>query len=410
MRFVRNIRKRLEEALSTSPAVLIEGARQVGKTTLVDEFVKGRGYHSVTFDVLTVLSAAQKDPQGFIESLPKPVLIDEVQRVPEILLPIKRDIDLNRVPGRYILTGSAHPLHIKRVGESLAGRLETLALFPLSQGECRGIKEDFITAVFKESTFLSPKEQLSKEQLYKLITKGGYPIVQDMVDSRSQAWFRSYVNDILLNDVRDLVNIERLIDLPDLLKLVAYRAGHVLNVSDLSRIMGMSASTVQRYLALLEAIHVLYMCRPWRASAEKRLVKSPKPYIVDTGLLASLQGITAERMLAEPTFTGHILENFVWAELVKQSTWTDTFVNIYHFRTSSGEEVDIVLEDSMGRVVGIEMKNTDTLRSHDFKGLSYLQQLLGDKFVRGIVLYTGDAAVPFGKKLWALPYSSLWQY
>jgi predicted AAA+ superfamily ATPase len=409
MKIIRNIAKRLEEALSTSRAVLLTGARQTGKTTIVENYAKTKEYTYTTFDDLSSLSIAKKDPKGFIEGLRKPAIIDEVQRVPSIFLPIKRDVDINQEPGRYLLTGSANPLLINKVGESLAGRLETLVLFPLSQGELRGHKEDFIKAAYSSENIPARQEKLSKEELYQLMTVGGYPSVQNLPESRRLAWFKSYVNDILLRDAQDLANIERLSELPDLLKMVAFRAGHIVNAADLSRLLGISAATMHRYLTLLETLYMIHFCQPWRASAEKRLVKSPKAYLIDTGILTYLQGITVERMLAEPVFTGHVLENFVWAELSKQATWSDIQVGIYHFRTSTGTEVDIVLEDMMGRVVGIELKNSDTVLHHDFKGLEYLQEMLGDKFVRGVVLYTGNQHVPFGKKLVALPYSCLWQ-
>ena len=409
MTFRRNIKDRFEEALSTSPAVLLTGARQTGKTTLVEEYAKDKNYHYVTFDDLLIMSAAKRDPKGFIAGLPKPVIIDEVQRVPLIFLPIKRDIDTHRIPGRYILTGSANPLLINHVGDSLAGRLETLTLFPLSQGELLHRKEDFIKTAFSSERLLPPEETISKEHLYKLITIGGYPVVQNLSEPRRHAWFKSYVNDILLQDVQNLAKIEGLSELPNLLKMVALRAGHVLNVAELSRVLGLSVATTHRYLTLLETLYMISFCRPWRSNLEKRLVKAPKSYLVDAGIVSYLQGITAERMIAEPIFTGHILENFIWSELSKQATWSDIQVDIYHFRTPTGIEVDIVLEDTMGRVVALEIKNSDTVVSKDFKGLEYMQSLLGKKFIRGIVLYTGDQYVPFGEKLFALPISSLWQ-
>lgn len=411
MKYRRNIEKKFKEALSTSPAVLLTGARQTGKTTLVEEYAKSKGYHYITFDDLTFLSAATRDPQGFIAGIPKPVIIDEVQRVPAIFLPIKRDIDTNREPGRYIVTGSANPLLINRVGESLAGRLETLTLFPLSQGELEGRKEDFIETVFEGEPSSRFKNNSSKEELYDLITRGGYPVVQPLNDARREAWFHGYVNDILLKDVQNLANIEKLAELPNLLKMVALRAGHILNATDLSRMLGISAASVQRYLTLLETLYMISFCRPWRASVEKRYVKSPKAYLIDTGILSYLQGITTKRMLAEPLFTGHVLENFVWQELSKQATWSSIRIDIYHFRTATGVEVDIVLEDSMGRVVGIELKNSSTIKAEDFNGLEYMQEMLGKKFVRGIVLYTGSEIVPFGgSTMLAMPIASLWHY
>ncbi len=409
MKFKRNIEEKLEEALSTSPALLLTGARQTGKTTLTQELAKDNKYYYLTFDYLSTMSAAKKDPKGFIDNLPKPVIIDEVQRVPLILLPIKRDIDLNRIPGRYILTGSANPLLINKVGESLAGRLETVTLFPLSQGELLNRKEDVISKLFKPDPLPLPTESLSKQALYEKIIVGGYPVVQNLSASRRDAWFRNYVNDILLKDIQNISKIEGLSELPTLLKLLAFRIGQTIKKEDLSKLLNVSASSIQRYLLLLETFYMISFCPPWRPAMEKRIIKTPRVYLIDTGIAAYLHGLTVERLLADPIYTGHLLENFVWAELSKQSTWSGLDIGIYYFRTASGIEVDIVLEDSMGRVIGIEIKNSDTVFAQDFKGLYHLKETLKEKFVRGIVLYTGSDYIPFGSNLFALPFSYLWQ-
>jgi uncharacterized protein len=409
MRFRRNIEQRLEEALSTSPAVLLTGARQTGKTTLVEEYAAGKSYFYATFDDIISMGLAKRDPKGFIEALHKPAIIDEVQRVPEIFLVIKRDIDQHRIPGRYILTGSANPLLLSKVRESLAGRLETLSLFPLSQGELLHRKEDFIATLFSEKQLPLPRQVISKGELYERIIIGGYPPVQGLSESRRSAWFRNYATDILIKDVQAISKIESLTELPNLLKFIAYRAGHSVNKTDLADALKLSSVTVQRYLTLLETLYMINFCQPWRPSQEKRIIKTPRIYLIDTGILAYLQGLTVERLLAEPVFTGHIIENFVWGEITKQATWSMIEVKIYYFRTASGVEVDIILEDLMGQVVGIEIKNSSTVAPDDFKGLKHLQQLLGKKFVRGVVLYTGNHYVPVESKLAALPFSSLWQ-
>lgn len=409
VKFTRNIDSKLEEALSTSPAVLLTGARQTGKTTLVEEYAKGKSYFYTTFDDLLAMGLAKRDPKGFIEGLPKPAIIDEVQRIPEVFLAIKRDIDQNRIPGRYILTGSANPLLLKKIRESLAGRLETLTLFPLSQGELLNKKEDFISILFSKEQLPLPKHTISKAELYEKVIIGGYPPVQNLNESRRSAWFRNYVNDILIKDIQNISKIESFTELPNLLALIAHRAGHSVNKTDLANALKLSSVTIQRYLTLLEIFYMINFCQPWRPSMEKRIIKTPRIYLIDTGILAYLQGLTVERLLAEPIFTGHILENFAWGELTKQATWSNTQVKIYYFRTASGIEVDIILEDFMGQVVGIEIKNSDTVSPNDFKGLKHLQQLLGKKFIRGIVLYTGTQYVGAESKLAALPFSSLWQ-
>ena len=408
MPYKRTIRFNLADALSTSPAVLITGARQSGKTTLVTDYFKNKSYHYSTFDDQDTFSAAKRDPQGFIERLPKPSIIDEVQRVPDILLPIKRDIDLNRLPGRYILTESTNSLFNPLIKESLAGRLETLKLYPLSQGELIEHTEDFISKAFmSDMTFRTPKDSISKEDLYKSIIKGGYPAVESFSANQRNAWFKYHIDSILQKDIRDLPRIRAIKQLPNLLGLLATRAARILDGTELSPLNNVSQPTLRHHIRLLIALNFIGYSQPLNPRLGHPL-KSSKLYFVDTGILSFLQGITVERMLKEPQCTENLLENFVWSELTKQTSWSDIPVKIYHFRPAGDIEVDLLLEDQMGRIVGIAVKNSETVQSHDFKGLDYLSNVLGPEFVRGIVMYTGKTAVPFGKNLFALPISSLW--
>ena len=353
-------------------------------------------------------ASAKRDPQGFIDRLPKPSIIDEVQRVPDIFLPIKRDIDLNRLPGRYILTASTNPLFNTLIKESLAGRLETLKLYPLSQGELIGHTEDFISKAFtSDIPFLTPKDSTSKEHLYKSIIKGGYPAVENLSENQRNTWFKYHIDSILQTDIQDFPRIRADKTLPNFLSALSMQAAEIFESTALSFMNNVSQPTVHHHIRLLIALNLIGYSQPLNPRLGKPL-ESSKLYLVDTGILSYLQGITVERLLEEPQCTENLLENFVWSELTKQTSWSDIQVKIYHFRTSGGIEVDILLEDQMGRVVGIEVKNSETVQSHDFKGLDYLSDVLGPKFVKGIVLYTGKTAVPFGKKLFALPIASLW--
>lgn len=404
--FYRNITSKIEKALSRSPVVLLIGARQTGKTTLMKQIGKARNYNYITFDDIRFLSAAKSDPIGFIQAVQKPVILDEVQRVPEIFLAIKQDVDQNRIPGMYALTGSANPLLIPKIGDSLAGRMEIFSLFPLSQGEILGQKDQFIDNAFNNQLPL-PFEVVSKENLYQKITIGGYPSVQVFDYEGRESWFNSYITTILQRDVKDISQISGISQLPMLLSLLATRAGSILNVSELSRTAGISASTLNRYLILLQMLFLINFQSSWSSNLGKRLVKSPKIYLIDSGLLSFLLGINLQD-ISDLRFAGSLLENFVQSELLKQSTWNNTRVKSFYFRTNSGIEVDIVLEDFSGNLVCIEIKNSSTVNSTDFKGLKYIQELTGSKFLKGIVLYTGSELVPFGPKLIALPINSLW--
>ena len=399
------------EALSDTPIVLLNGARQTGKSTLVQWLAKeAHPARYITLDDAAVLSAARGDPTGFLTGLDSPIVLDEVQRAPELFLAIKAVVDRNRVPGHFLLTGSANPLLLPKLSESLAGRMEILSLWPFSQGELEGRPEDFIDRAFASKLPQFPASDLSRSELVKRVLTGGYPeVVGKASTSRRSAWFRSYVTTIVQREVRDLANIEHLTIMPRLLSLLAARAGALMNYTELSSSLGLPQSTLKRYMALFEMTFLSQPLPAWSTNIGKRLIRSRKVVLNDTGLLAHLIGLNEERIKVDPNTFGPLLENFVIMELRKQATWSKIQPQFFHFRTRKGQEVDIVLENAAGEVVGIEVKASSTVKSSDFKGLKYLSELLGDHFLRGIVLYTGDQPVPFGSNLYALPVSTLWR-
>jgi len=405
----RNITDNLLAALADSPVVLLNGARQTGKSTLVKTLaVKEHPARYLTLDDTSVLSAIRHDPAGFLAGLDGPVVLDEIQRAPELFVAIKAEVDRKREPGRYLLTGSANVLMLPKLSESLAGRMEILSLWPLSQGELAGTREGFIDAVFSDTLKLSGPGTNDRFATLDKIIQGGYPeAISRKTESRRRAWFNSYITTILQRDVRDLANIEGLTELPRLLSILATRAATLVNYSELSRSTTFPQSTLKRYMSLLEMTFLIQHLPAWSGNMGKRLVKASKLVVSDTGMLAYLLGTTSERMIKEGTI-GPLLENFIVMELRKQSTWSDTAPQMFHFRTQTGQEVDIVLEDASGRIVGVEVKSSATVGSEDFKGLKMLAEVTGDRFLRGIVLYTGREAIPYGQKLFALPVDCLW--
>jgi hypothetical protein len=358
----------------------------------------------------TVLAAASASPLTFLESLPERAILDEVQRVPEIFIALKKIVDQNRVPGRFVLTGSANVLTLPKVAESLTGRMEIHTLWPLSQGEIQKWKEKFVDTVFGKKLPKSVKA-IKRNDLINKMVSGGYPeVIGRKLKKRRDTWFKSYITSILQRDVRDLANIEGLKELPHLLALLASRAGGLLNHSELSRTSRIPQTTLKRYFTLLEMVYLTVPLPAWFSNLGKRLVKSPKVYLNDTGLLCYLNGIDSKKIQQDLNVIGPILENFVVMELMKQNSWSQQQAKLYHFRTSNGEEVDIVLETPDGRLVGVEVKAASSVGSDSFKGLKVLQSLVGEKFHRGIVLYTGSEIVPFGKNLHAVPISALWEF
>lgn len=411
MKFVpRNIEEKLLDAISYRPVVLLNGARQTGKSTLV-KFLSGNSSSQYyTFDDFTLLSSVNNDPEGFISGLQGPVIIDEVQRIPKLFIAIKRQVDRNREPGQFLLTGSANILLLPNLSESLTGRMEIQTLWPFSNDEIHRTKSLFIDHLFSgEISFVINKE-LDREGLIEKILTGGYPEVQTLSsEKRKQRWFRSYVTTIIQREIQDLSKIEGLFEIPRLLSILASQSASILNISNVNRKTGISNTTMKRYLSLLQAVFLIQLVPAWYRNVGKRLIKSPKLYINDTGLLTYLLGLDRHQLMNYPDNLGPILENYVMNELVKQSTWCDTEPKLFYYRTARGKEVDFVLENNQGKIVGIEVKSSNSVDANDFRGLKDLSETAGDQFVNGVVLYLGENIIPFGKKYFALPISALWK-
>lgn len=409
--FTRNLSQSINEALSDNPVVLLIGARQTGKSTLVQN-LSDANYQPqyLTFDDPTILAAASENPATFLESVTKPVIFDEIQRVPGLFLSLKASVDRDRTLGGFLLTGSANVLLFPTVADSLAGRMEVLVLRPLSQGEIEGRKETFIDRVCGDEFDLPlPVEGEDREKLFERMLTGGYPeAVQRRSAERREKWFRSYIATLLQRDVRDLANIEGLAELPRLLSILAARSGGLLNFSEVSRSSGIPQTSLKRYTALLEQLFLIETLPAYSGNLGKRLTRSAKLYFTDTGLLSTLQGLTWSKIKFENSLAGLLMENFVVNELRKQAGWSRMSVGMFHFRTSSDQEVDIVLEIPSGEVVGIEIKSGASVGSDAFKGLKVLKDAIGRKFLRGIVVYTGNIPVAFGEDMFAIPVQELW--
>ncbi|MGH2626012.1 MAG: ATP-binding protein, partial [Anaerolineales bacterium] len=396
------------DSMADTPVALINGPRQSGKSTLARAVAPDAPY--IPLDNAEYFAAAKGDPAGFVRGLPRPVVLDEVQRVPEVLLPIKVEVDRDRRPGSFLLSGSADVLLLPQVSESLAGRMETITLWPLSQGELEGRVDRFVDAIFEAQLEVAPGSGEGKRDLIRRVLLGGFPEVVRRPERRRDAWFAAYVSSILQRDVLDLAAIEGLTAMPRLLNLLAARNMSLANVAGLSMETGIPQTTLRRYLAILELSFLIQPLRPLAGSFAKRFVHAPRHYFADTGVPAHLTDATAESLRAKPDAFGPLLENFVIMELRKQLAWASRRCSMYFARTHAGQEVDIVLERAAGReVVGIEVKASTSVQPRDFKGLEWLRDGLGDRFVRGVVLYSGEQAVPFGDRLWALPVDALWR-
>ena len=404
--FKRFVERRAEEALSDTPVVLIVGPRRAGKTTLVKKMGEaGRTY--ITLDDQTVLEAARSDPAGFIRGLDR-AIIDEIQRAPDLLLAIKKTVDEDYRPGRFLLTGSANVLTLPRVADSLAGRMETLEMLPLARAEIEGRTPTFLERLF-EGKLQKPSKAIVGDDLVHSVLLGGFPeAIARESERRRQDWARSYLTSVLTRDLRDIAEVEKLTELPKFVRLLAEHSSQLVNYSQFGASINVSHKTGQRYVGLLEQVFLITTLQPWFTNALKRIVKTPKLHFLDSGLLASTRGLTFDRVKADRGTFGALLESFVFSEALKLTTASDLRLTPYHFRDRDMREVDIVLERDDGMIAGIEVKASATVKSGDFAGLRALAEACGDRFAFGTVLYDSTDVVPFGDRLAAAPLSCLW--
>lgn len=398
----------VEEALHDTRVVLVNGARQCGKSTLVMKIGKERGAEWRSLDRAATRQAAQFDPSEFVATS-ESMVIDEVQRVPELLLAIKEQVDAEPRPGRFLLTGSARVLGLRGLPDALPGRMETIELWPLSQGEINEKPDGFVDAIFTEGPECQHTSTETRAGYIERITRGGFPEAAARPPRRRERFLDSYMADLINRDVMQLSDIERGPEMRALTKLVAARSGQLLVPGALASELGLPHPTVKRYLGLLEEVFLLKRIPAWSRNLSTRAVATPKVAMVDSGIAANLLGLDAVSLREPSSPLGPLLEGFVAMEIARQLTWSDQRADLYHYRTRDQVEVDIVLENRRGQVVAIDVKAASTVRSDDFRGLRHLADRLGDSLITGIVLYTGQQTLPFGPRFRAMPISALWE-
>ncbi len=402
------------DTLQGFPVVYVTGPRQAGKSTLVQSLAT-RAWPAdyVTFDEATLLGAAEANPESFLRSWESSLILDEVQMAPGLFRVLKILVDEARLRnesnanGRYLLTGSASIMALPELSDALVGRMGVLTLYPLSALEISGGKGDFLPRLMDND--FKPGIIKAKRSVVEMIRQATFPEITDQDEVRRQQWFEAYITTILQRDVRQIADIAKLGMLPHLLKVLASRAGGLINEADIARTTGQNAVTTKNYRILLQMLFLAFDVKPWYRNIGKRLVKAPKGYIMDTSLLCHLLQIDMVRAaVREPHVFGHLFENFIASELVKQLSSTRGMAQLHHFRTSDHKEVDFVLEQPDGRIAGIEAKGRDAVTASDFKGLETLRQQVGSDFVCGIVLYRNNKIIPFGDKMWAVPVEAMW--
>lgn len=395
-------------ALTDTRVVTVNGARQAGKSTLTR--LAASGARDPLFRLLddpTTLRAARDDPVDFVEH-DGLLVVDEVQLAPELFRAIKLAVDADPRPGRFLLTGSARILALRDLPDALPGRMETVELWPFSQGEIDAAPDRFVDAAFARGPALTHVSTLRRRDYLERVVRGGYPEAVRRTPRRRAAFFESYLTTLIERDVTELALIERRGELRRLLALLAGRSGGLLVPSTLSTQSGVPRTTLGRYLELLSAVFLVKQVPAWTPGATGRAISTPKLAYVDSGIACHLLGQDTTRLAEPGGAAGPMVENFVLSELARQVTWNDERVGLFHYRTRDGVEVDAVLEAADGRVVGIEVKAGATVHGEDLAGLRHLAARLGPRFIAGYVLYTGQQTQSFGDRLRAVPLDVLW--
>ena len=390
--YKRSVENILKEALEISPCVLLSGARQVGKSTLC--LSMDREYR--VFDNLTQRAAAKHDPQGYIASLPKPIIIDEIQKVPEVLEGIKLAIDNNRVNGTFLLTGSANVLDMKKAKDTLAGRIVEIPMYPLSQKELQHKPdENIIDILFMKGVEGLTIEQKAYTEVMQAILDGGYPEILKINTPRGKSlWYNAYISTYVERDIRDVGELRDISAFIRFFNIIAPRSCGLVNKSDLANEANLSEATVSNYLSMLEMIYQVSLLKPYASNISKRFIKSSKFFMSDSGLLSHLLGIGSVEELVESKYKGDVVESFVYSELQKHIGYSQTQPQIYHYRTNDKKEIDFIIEKA-DKILAIEVKSSQNIKKDAFKHIIDFQNK-SDKEVVGIVLYGGEHPVSFG--------------
>jgi predicted AAA+ superfamily ATPase len=388
--------------------VLINGARQSGKSTLVAQIGRARGAEWRSLDRPTMREAAAFDPETFVHSSGT-LIIDEIQRDPQLFLAIKEAVDADRRPGRFLLTGSARVMGLRGLPDALPGRMETIELWPLSQGEIDGTPDSFVDVVFRDGPSLTHSSAETRAGYIERVVRGGFPEAVARSGERRSKFLTNYVSDLVNRDVIQLAEVQRGSEMRTLIRLLAAQSGQLLVPGRLAAELGLPQQTVKRYLALLEEVFLIRRVPAWSRNLSTRAVATVKAAFVDSGIAADILDHDAQRLSRIDGPLGGLLEGFAMMEIARQLTWSKTRAEMFHYRTKDKVEVDIVLENRRGEVVAIEIKASNTVRADDFRGINHLAARLGSDLLAGLVLYTGGETAAFGPKNRAVPLSAVWE-
>jgi uncharacterized protein len=399
----------VEEAMKSARVVALLGPRQAGKRTLARRLAEERlAADYVTLDDEPVLALADADPAGFVAAQQTPLVIDEIQRAPKLLLAIKARVDRDDSPGQFLITGSANLRRLPTVPDALPGRVDYLSLWPFTQGELEGSHEDLLTTLFAGAVPMVTEAPVGRQRYLARLLAGGFPEARRRTGSSRLRFFESYVQSMVDRDVIDTASPRDPSSVGTVLRLVAARSGSLARYEGLARDAGIDGKTAKSHVEILERLFLVRVRRPWHVNLGKREVKAPKLYVADTGLLAALIGADEQRVQADGGLAGAIFETFVANELERQASWSPEPLTFWHYRAGE-REVDVIVERPSGEVVGIEVKASASVGPRDFVGLAHVRERIGSRLAAGIVLYTGERTLPFGDGLWAVPLQALWR-
>lgn len=399
----------IRDALADTPVVVVNGARQVGKSTLVRGLDYPGTVEIVGFDDAAVRMAARRDPRGFLDRGVDTLVIDEAQLEPTIFRAIKAEVDRDRRPGRFVLTGSSRLLAAPDMADSLVGRVDIIELGPFTQGELTGQPDQFVDTVFHDPASLVRSTAMTRSSVIESVCRGGFPDVVERTTQRRRRWFDNYVSTTVEKVVREVAELERLAEIPQLLRLCAARTSSELNVAELSNLLGIPARTGSAYVARLSTSFLVHTVPAWSTNLSSKVIRKPKLSVVDSGLAAHLLGTNPEALRRDTNMLGPLLETFVGNEVRRQITWSETTPSLWHFRDRDGAEVDLILEAPDGGIVGIEVKATSSPTRKDLKGLQFLADRLGDRFRFGVLFCLAPEALKIGERLAVLPVDRLWK-
>jgi len=406
MLYPRIVFSQILDAMKHFPVVLLTGARQVGKSTLALMVMD----NYITLDDITAYSSAKADPHSFIESLKKPIVIDEIQKVPELLNAIKIYVDRKRVNGSYLLTGSANIMAYKDIADTLAGRIAIFELLPLSCKEIAEKKENIVDIFFSSNLKDISLASVDSKKIINQIINGGYPEPQKIDTPKGKyLWFSSYIRTYIERDVRDIGELRNIDKFIKMYNILAHRSGNLLNKSDIARDASIDIKTLDNYLELLKMVYQIYLLKPFSRNIGKRFVKTEKLFFTDSGLLSHLLGIsTYEDFMASP-YKGNIFETFVFSEILKAVKYSEKPSSIFFYRSFDRKEIDFIIEQG-NNIIAVEVKFSQTVTKEDFRHINYLKNSLKNSvlnFSSGYILYMGKRILPFGNNLFAVPVSVL---